>query len=129
MKDALIYVLFLALWIGVPVAGLVAAVLVANRPLRSVSRWWSVTYAALATALSTVWMVTNWSPSPEDTLYNGIHLAAMALAGGALVTSFLLWRLPPHGRAFSLVRDLAAATCFFSALAWVLVVFAGGVEG
>jgi len=129
MKDALIYVLFLSLWIGVPVAGLVAAGLVADRPLRSVTRWWSPTYAALVTALSAWITVTNWSPSPEDTLYNGIHLAAVTLAGGALVTSFLLRRLQPHGRAFSLVRDLAAATCFFSAVAWVFVMFAGSVEG
>ena len=129
MKDALINVLVTALWIAVPVAGLVAGVLVAYWPLRSVSRWWSLTYAALVTALSAWMTVTNWSPSPEDTLYNGIHLAAVALAGGALVTSFLLWRLPPQGRASGLVRAVATVAYFFSAVAWVFVVLGGGVEG
>jgi hypothetical protein len=126
MKDAILNVVGYSLWIGVPVAGLVAGVLVAYWPLWSVSRWWSLTYAALVTALSTWITVTNWSPDNES---NGIRLAAVVLAGGALATSLLLWRLPPHGRASGLVRALATVACFFSAVMWVFVLMLGSPKG
>ena len=127
MKDAILDVVGYSLWIGVPVAGLVAGVLVAYWPLWSVSRWWSLTYAALVTALSTWITVTNWFP--HHPLLNGIHVVAVVLAGGALATSLLLWRLPPQGRASGLVRALATVACFFSAVAWVFVLMLGSPKG
>lgn len=126
MKDVLINVLFLALWIGLPVAGLVAAVLVAGWPLRPASRWWSLTYAALVTALSTWITVTNWSPDNES---NGLRLAAVALAAGALATTLLLGRMSPRGHAFGLVRGFASVACALSSVATVLLFLLGSSHG
>lgn len=125
----MITALILALWLGLPIAGILAAMLVSGWPGWSVTRWWSVAYAGLVTTLSAWVSVYRWFPSPEDALPNGIHLAATALAAGALVTTILSWRrpLPAHGP--DLVRTLASITCGLSAVAWVFVILIGSPEG
>lgn len=119
MEEVLGDVVYFTVWVGVPVAGLVAALLVAGWPLWSVSRWWSVAFAALATTICAVWTASSWSPG--DTLLNSVLISAVALTGGGLTMALLLRQVSPQSHAFGLVRALAAIACALSSVAVVLV--------
>jgi hypothetical protein len=123
VSDAFWYVVALALYIGLPLTGLVAAALVGFRPLSALSHWWSVMYGAAASTICFWWTVRYWWP--DDGLWNGFHLVAALVAVDALTMSVLLWRLHPQSRAFSLFRVLCALACLLSAVA-VFLVLAGG---
>ncbi len=123
MSDAFWYVVALALYIGLPLSGLVAAALLAFRPLSAVARWWSLAYGAAATTVC-VWLaVRYWWP--DDDLWNGLHVVAAVVAADALTMSVLLWRLHPQSRAFGLFRALAALAYLFSAIAVFFAVWGG----
>jgi hypothetical protein len=111
--------------VAAPVAGIAAAVLIAGWPERPLTKVWALVYAALATVYSFLWTVSNWSPS--DGMWNGTHMAAVALAGIALVMATRL-RLPP-AKTPLVVRMVGIVACLVSGVLLGIIMTMGTIEG
>jgi hypothetical protein len=111
------------LLIGLPVAGMIAALLLAARPDSPFTAWWALGYSLCAIAVTGLLTARYWWP--DDGLWNGLHVLAVALAVEGFALTWLALRVSPSSRGYMLVRGLAALACVISALAVFFTVGAG----
>lgn len=111
------------LLIGLPVAGMIASLLLAARPDSSFTAWWALGYSLCA--ISAIGLLTARYWNSDDDLWNGLHVLAIALALEAFALTWVALRMPPGARGYGLVRALAALACVISACAVFFTVGAG----
>jgi hypothetical protein len=111
------------LLVGLPVAGMIAAVLLAARPDSAFTAWWALGFSLCAIAVTGLMTARYWWP--DDAVWNGLHVLAVALTAEAFALTWMALRMPPSARGYSIVRGLAALACVISACAVFFTVGAG----
>ena len=123
MADVAGSVIAVLLLIGLPVAGMVAALLLTVRADSPFTRWWALAFTMLAMATTAMLTARYWWP--DDDVWNGLHILAVALTVDAFALTWVALRMPPSSRGYMLVRGLAALACVISAVAVFFTVGAG----
>ncbi len=116
-------VIWAAVFVGLPVSGLLAAALVGAAPGSRLTLWWTLVYGGLATAFTVNALVQYWWP--DDTAWNVFHILAVVLAVDAPVLSVLARRMPEATTGHKVVRALAVLACVLSAVGVFFVAGAG----
>ena len=123
MTEAVSNVVAALLLIGLPVAGMIAALLLAARPDSPFTAWWALGYSLCAIAVTGLLTARYWWP--DDDVWNGLHVLAIALVLEAFALTWVALRTKPSARSYSLIRSLAALACVVSACAVFFTVGAG----
>ena len=123
MTDALWTVTAGLLLIGLPVAGLLSALLLTARPDSPLTRWWALGYSLCAIAVTGLLTARYWWP--DDDVWNGLHVLAIACTVEGFALTWAALRMSPSSRGYMLIRGLAALACVISAIAVFFTVGAG----
>jgi hypothetical protein len=123
MTDVLWSAIAVLLLIGLPVAGMIAALLLTVRPDSPFTRWWALGFSLCAIAVTGLMTARYWWS--DDALWNGLHVLAIALAAEGFAVTWMALRTPPSAKGYTLFRGLAALACVVSAAAVFFTLGAG----
>jgi hypothetical protein len=123
VADAAGSIVAVAALIGLPLSGLLAALLLAARPDSPFTRWWALGFSLSAVAVTGLLTARYWWP--DEDRWNGLHVLAVALAVEGFALTWVALRMPPSSRSYMLIRGLAALACVISACAVFFTVGAG----